>query len=129
MKKKVILAILAIIAIGLIVTYPIIAPVKGTIPYTLQGKKYILLTAKTRQEWEKGLMYVRKLENADGMIFIFPDKEIRSFWNKNTYLNLDLYWIDDDKVIGKSLLPSVEKTGIITVSSSSPINKVIEIVR
>lgn len=129
MKKKVIIAILAIIAIALIVTHPIITPVKGIISYSVQGKKYILLTAKTPQEWEKGLMYVRKLDNADGMIFIFPGKEVRSFWNKNTYLDLDLYWIDDDKVIGKSFLPSVEKQGIATVTSLSPVNKVIEIAR
>lgn len=129
MKIKITILILAIIVISLIITHPIVAPIKGTIPYTLQGKKYILLTAKTPQEWGKGLMDVRKLNNADGMIFIFPDKEIRSFWNKKTYLNLDLYWIDEDKVIGKSFLPSVEKQGIVTVSSSSPVNKVIEIVK
>lgn len=128
MKKKIIIAVLIII-IALIAARSIIAPHKGTIPYNLQGKQYMLLSAKTPQEWEKGLMDIRKLDNADGMIFIFPNKEVRSFWNKNTYLNLDLYWIDDDKVIGKSFLLSVEKAGIVSVSSLSPVNKVIEIVR
>ena len=36
------------------------------------------------------------------MIFIFPDKERQTFWNKNTYLDLDIYWMNDDKVVGKS---------------------------
>ncbi|MEM0476681.1 MAG: hypothetical protein QW367_03565, partial [Candidatus Aenigmatarchaeota archaeon] len=43
-------------------------------------------------------------------IFIFPDKQIRYFWNKNTFVDLDVYWLDDDKIIGREFLPSIEKT-------------------
>jgi uncharacterized membrane protein (UPF0127 family) len=86
--------------------------------------------ADNSQEWSKGLMNYRKPVNFDGMIFIFPKKEIQSFWNMNTYLNLDLYWLDDDKVIGKSFLPSIENTkNIIYVNSPKPANKVIEIIK
>jgi len=75
-------------------------------------------------------MFVRNLRGIDGMIFTFNDKEIRSFWNKNTYLDLDLYWISDKKVVGQSYLPSIEKSKKITmVYSSSPVNKVIELVK
>lgn len=128
MRKKIIIAVLILLLL-LIATQVIIAPHKGTISYTLQGREYMLLIAKTPQEWEKGLMYVRKLDNADGMIFLFPDKEVRSFWNKNTYVDLYIYWLDNDKVIGKSFLPSVEKEGIVSVNSPSLVNKVIEIIR
>ena len=64
------------------------------------------------------------------MIFIFPDKEFRNFWNQNTYLDLDVYWLDDDKVTGKDYLPSILKSKeTITISSPKEVNKVVEIVR
>ena len=75
-------------------------------------------------------MFYRKPVDFDGMIFIFPDKEMRSFWNKNTYLDLDVYWLDNDEVVGKNYLPSIEKSKeVIAVESKVKINKVIELIR
>ena len=62
------------------------------------------------------------------MIFLFPSLEVRSFWNKNTYMDLDVYWLAGDEVLGKSKLPSIEKSKeIVVVDSPAPANKVIEI--
>jgi uncharacterized membrane protein (UPF0127 family) len=103
------------------------------ISYSLEGKTYKLLPAKTPLEHQKGLMFYRdkkELKGADGMIFIFPDKNYRTFWNKNTFLDLDVYWIDGDRIVGKDFLPSIEKTKeIFTINSPKPVNKVVEIVR
>ncbi len=97
------------------------------IDYKLSGKSYKLLIADTPQKWEKGLMNFRKLDGVSGMIFLFPDKQYRSFWNKNTLMNLDLYWLDDDKILGRSYLPSIEiSNGVVIVNSPVPANKVIE---
>lgn len=72
----------------------------------------------------------KELGGADGMIFIFPEKDYRTFWNKNTYLDLDIYWIDDNKVVGKDYLPSILKSKeIVTVKSRVEVNKVVEIIR
>ena len=74
-------------------------------------------------------MFYKKPVDFDGMIFIFQNKEIRSFWNENTYLDLNLYWMDDNKVVGKSILPSILKSKeIITVNSGKKVNKVVEII-
>ena len=98
------------------------------INYNLEGKNLQLLKADTSEKWTKGLMYFRKLEGVDGMIFIFPDKQKRTFWNKNTYLDLDLYWIEGEKVVGKSSLPSIEKSKeIVIVESPKAVDKVIEL--
>ncbi len=103
-----------------------------TIFFPLEGKKYRLLVAKDPISWQKGLMFYKnkkELNGADGMIFIFPDKDFRSFWNKNTYLNLDVYWLDGDKIVGKDFLPSILKTkNIYSISSPEKVNRVIEIV-
>ncbi len=73
-------------------------------------------------------MNYRKLDGTDGMLFIFPNKEIRSFWNKNTFMDLRLYWFNDNTVIGESFLPSIEKSKeIVIVTSPSEANRVIEL--
>ncbi|GAB4218729.1 MAG: hypothetical protein Fur009_1170 [Candidatus Microgenomates bacterium] len=101
--------------------------------FRIDDKTYNLLTAKNQDEWEKGLMFYKnkkELNGADGMIFIFPDKKIRYFWNKNTYLDLDVYWLADEKIIGKDYLPSVLKTkNPYVISSKEKVNKVVEIIK
>lgn len=127
MMKK-ILFVLALILV--IISWYIISGKNNerVIKYKLEGKEYELLVADNSKEWEEGLMFVREAKY-DGMIFLFPDKKQRFFWNKNTYLDLNIYWLDDDKVVGKDKLPSIEKSKeIIKVFSPSPVNKVIEVV-
>jgi len=98
--------------------------------YSINNKNYCLLIADSQDEWEKGLMFYKKPLDFDGMIFIFPDKRVRSFWNKNTYLDLDLYWMDEDKVVNKSYLPSILKSMIIViVESKEKVDKVVEIIK
>ena len=100
------------------------------VPYELDKKIYLLREAKTSEEWQKGLMFVKKPVDYDGMIFIFPDKQIRSFWNKNTFVDLEVYWLDDDKIIGKEELPSIIKTKTVKIITSPlPVNKVVEIIK
>jgi uncharacterized membrane protein (UPF0127 family) len=98
--------------------------------YELDKKIYLFREAKTPEEWQKGLMFVKKPVDYDGMIFIFPDKQIRSFWNKNTFVDLEVYWLDDDKIIGKEELPSIVKTKTVKIITSPlPVNKVVEIIK
>jgi uncharacterized membrane protein (UPF0127 family) len=98
--------------------------------FELEGKIYRLKEAKNPKEWERGLMFIQKPVNYDGMIFIFPQKEIRSFWNKNTFLDLDIYWLDDKKIIGRDFLPSITKSKEIVIKTSpAPVNIVVEIIK
>ena len=104
-----------------------------TTNYLLLATNYLLLVADSPEKWEKGLMFVKNKQDiggADGMIFLFPDKKPRTFWNKNTLVDLNLYWLEDDNLVGKSLLTSIEKTReVVTVSSPKAVNKVIELIR
>lgn len=100
------------------------------ISYTQEGKMHRLYVADTPQKWKQGLMEIKTLEKGDGMMFLFPDKQYRSFWNNNTYLDVDLYWLDGETVMGKSFLPSIEKSkNIITVSSPNEVDRVVELVK
>jgi len=103
---------------------------KEAIPFIIGNKEYYLLVADEPREWEQGLMNYRKPVDFDGMLFIFPDKTVRTFWNKNTYLDLDIYWVENEKIVGKSFLPSIEKSQeTVSVNSPMPVDMVIELIR
>ncbi len=53
-------------------------------------------TASSPLERTKGLMFQSSLEETQGMLFIFPESGLHSFWMKNTPLSLDIIWIDKD---------------------------------
>ncbi len=116
-----------------IVAYFFLANRSPFIKYELEGRTYQLMTAKTESERVKGLMDYRSkkdLKGADGMIFIFPRKDYRQFWNQNTYLDLDVYWVDGKKVVGKDKLPSIEKSkDLVVIYSPEKVDRVIEIVK
>lgn len=99
------------------------------IVHEIEGKKLRLVVADSSSRFQKGLMYVRKPVDFDGMIFYFKTPQPQVFWNRNTFEDLDVYWIRNEKVIGKSFLSSVEKTGLKTVTSPGFIDTVIEVIR
>lgn len=101
-----------------------------TVTYKIGNNEYRLLVADEPVSWAMGLMNYHKPVKFDGMLFVFPDKTIRTFWNKNTYLDLDIYWVENEKIVGKSFLPSIEKSQeTVSVSSPVPVDKVIELIR
>ncbi|QQS44267.1 DUF192 domain-containing protein [Candidatus Roizmanbacteria bacterium] len=95
----------------------------------VDGRELRLVVADTPERWQQGLMYVRKPADFDGMIFYFKTPQPQVFWNRNTFEDLDVYWMRKDKIIGKSMLPSVEKNGLKTVTSPGFIDTVIEVIR
>lgn len=100
------------------------------IKYSLNNKQYKFLVADSSEKWVKGLMDVRRLDNLDGMIFVFPTAEQKSFWNENTYVDLDIYWIKKGKVVGRSFLPSIEKSKKkVIINSPQPVDTVIEFIK
>lgn len=48
---------------------------------------------------QTGLMYRNGMKNSQGMLFIFPDEDVRSFYMKNTKFALDIIYIAEDKTI------------------------------
>jgi uncharacterized membrane protein (UPF0127 family) len=48
---------------------------------------------------QMGLMNRTELCEACAMLFVFEEEDIQSFWMKNTYLSLDMIFIDSDGLI------------------------------
>jgi uncharacterized membrane protein (UPF0127 family) len=51
-------------------------------------------TADTPGRKEQGLMYVREMDEHAGMWFLFPSPERQAMWMKNTFLSLDLVFVN-----------------------------------
>jgi uncharacterized protein len=81
---------------------------------------------RTPEERSRGLMYRRELPAQSGMLFLFDTEEIQSFWMKNTYIPLDMIFIDRAmRVVGV-----VENAEPLTTTSrrvSSPSRYVLEV--
>lgn len=55
--------------------------------------------AKTQQQRESGLMFKKNLDKNSGMLFIFEKEGHYSFWMKNTFIPLDIIWINENKEV------------------------------
>ncbi|TSC72132.1 MAG: hypothetical protein G01um101470_409 [Parcubacteria group bacterium Gr01-1014_70] len=87
-----------------------------------------VFVADTPEKRTRGLMGVSHLAEDAGMLFIFSDSSPRTFWNKNTLIDLDLLWISENRVVGISALPSISQSGgeIVSIRSPKSADKVVE---
>jgi uncharacterized membrane protein (UPF0127 family) len=91
-----------------------------------QKAEFVLEVAATEAERAKGLMFRRSLEDGHGMLFVFEKEEVQTFWMKNTYIPLDMVFVNGNmEVVGviESAKPLTEDT----LSVAEPSLYVVEI--
>ena len=50
----------------------------------------------TPEKQTQGLMYRQELKDDEGMLFVFENTDIRSFWMKNMNFSIDIIYIDEN---------------------------------
>jgi uncharacterized protein len=74
----------------------------------------------------QGLMGRQQMAEQQGMLFIFPDEQYRSFWMVNTPLSLDIMYVNKEKeivTIQRNTVPFSEES----IPSTAPATYVIEV--
>lgn len=85
---------MAIILAGLISVSTVFASSLPTIKARLGPHTINIQVAEKEEDRARGLMYVRKLEEGTGMLFVFEREFIPTFWMKNTLIPLSIAFID-----------------------------------
>jgi hypothetical protein len=76
------------------------APAPASTPAVVVGGARVAVSvARTEAERERGLMYVNYLPMDDGMLFIFEEDQLLTFWMKNTLIPLDMIFIRSDLTV------------------------------
>ncbi len=60
----------------------------------LGGRPWKMELAMTDAAIARGLMGRSSLPDGEGMLFVFPDNEVRSFWMANCLMDIDLLYLD-----------------------------------
>ena len=75
---------------------------------------------------ERGLMYRHQMPAEHGMLFEFEQREPVFFWMKNTYLPLDMLFIDRDGTVS-SVFTNATPLSEAMIPSGAPIVAVLEL--
>jgi len=65
----------------------------------IDGHEVVAEVANKPVTRESGLMFRKDMDWDHGMVFVFPDIEVRAFWMKNTILPLSIAYMDGKGVI------------------------------
>jgi uncharacterized membrane protein (UPF0127 family) len=88
--------------------------------------KFDIEIAKTDYETQRGLMDRYTMKSNQGMLFIFTNTQPRSFYMKNTYIPLDIIYLDSDgKIV--SFLENAKPLDETSIPSQVPAKYVFEI--
>ena len=79
-----------------------------------ESPKLCFEIAETEGKRAKGLMFRKadELEENAGMLFIYPEEGMRAFWMKNTFIPLDMIFMDS----GKNIVGIIDSAAPLTES-------------
>lgn len=96
---------------------------------TIENTQLTVEVVNTPQSTTQGLSGRTEI-GSDGMLFVFPTAEIRSFWMPDMQFNIDIVWIQNDRVhhvLSDVAKPLPQQTALPSYSSEVPVNVVLEL--
>lgn len=88
--------------------------------------RFEVWVADTPARAEQGLMFVSDLPESSGMVFPLTPPRIERMWMKNTYIELDMLFVDTAGRISK-ITAHARPLTLDTLSSDTPVRAVIEL--
>jgi uncharacterized membrane protein (UPF0127 family) len=88
--------------------------------------EFTVWLADTPRRQSQGLMFVRSLPELRGMLFVHPSPQPISMWMKNTYIPLDMVFIDSKGRI-QQIVEQTRPHSLDLIQSAAPALAVLEI--
>ena len=82
--------------------------------------------AETAAETAQGMMYRRSVPEGTGMLFIMAEERPQSFWMRNTYVPLDIIYLNADGTV-VSIQANAQPMNDMPLPSEAPAKYVLEI--
>ncbi len=82
--------------------------------------------ADNEYETATGLMYRQEMQDDQGMLFVFPDQAMHSFYMKNTEFDLDIIFVKSDLTVA-SFQENAQPLSETSMSSKVPVQYVLEV--
>jgi uncharacterized protein len=101
----------------LLATTPIKSKVDGVRTLLIDDKKLIVEIADSPETRERGLMYRKELPRNQGMLFVFDDPQRVGFWMKDTFIPLDIAFVNEQGVISE--IRSMRPQDLTSIQSKS----------
>lgn len=88
--------------------------------------EFDIYVARTDVQRMRGLMYVRRMPQTSGMLFIYDREDLHSMWMKNTYISLDIVFIRADGSVS-SVIQDAVPLSLKSLASREPVQYVLEL--
>jgi uncharacterized membrane protein (UPF0127 family) len=88
--------------------------------------KFKIWTADRPNRQEQGLMFVRDLDDHAGMLFVFQGSRAMTMWMKNTYISLDMLFLDGQGRID-FIAPRAKPLSLDLIQAPRPVTAVLEL--
>lgn len=115
--------------VGLTIWFPAFASPSADSQVLLAGHRFHVEIVANEAARERGLMHRTHLAADHGMLFIYPDAQIRLFWMKNTLIPLDILFFDAHKrfINVSADTPPCKADPCPTYASTAPARYVLEL--
>ena len=90
------------------------------------GHRFKVWIAADDASRQQGLMFVRRLPADRGMLFVFDQPQQAAFWMKDTYLSLDLVFIDPAGEVA-NIAANAKPESLDPIFSRGPVIAVLEV--
>ena len=92
---------------------------------SINSNQLTVRTACSREQLTQGLMNITTLAENSGMLFIFKNEQNLTFWAKNTYIPIDIAYLNDSlEIVDIHTLKPLDKT---IVTSRKPASYALEV--